>query len=102
MNSLVMRLALGRPTGREDVCRAVSLDDEAGRQPASLVGWFVVELSAWMVKLLVVSLDGKAGGEAVRFVCWLVRSRMVRLVVRLVVRLSAWSFGWWSSCQLGW
>ena len=79
------------------MCRAVSLDDEAGREPASLVGWFMVELSAWMVKL-VVSLDGKAGREAVRFVCWLVRSRMVRLVVKL----SAWSIGWWSSCQLGW
>ena len=79
------------------MCRAVSLDDEAGREAVSLVGWFVVELSAWMVKL-VVSLDGKAGREAVRFVCWLVRSRMVRLVVGL----SAWSFGWWSSCQLGW
>jgi len=38
------------------------LDDEAGREPASLVGWFVVELSAWMVKL-VVSLDGEAGRQ---------------------------------------
>ena len=38
--------------------RAVSLDDEAGREPVSLVGRLVVELSAWLVERLPAWLVG--------------------------------------------
>ena len=59
---------------------AVSLDDEVGREPASLVGWFVVELSAWMVRMVVRLSAWSFGWSA-----WM---------VRMVVRLSDLSVGW--------
>ena len=69
------------------MCRAVSLDGEAGRETVSLVFWLVVSGPA-------VSLDGEHGREAVSSDGWLV----VELSARMV---RAWTVGSWSSCHCG-